>query len=247
MADITEKEYLANYNRKDFDSPLTTVDTAVFTIIDNELMCLLVKRGDHPAKGQWSIPGGIINMDGDEDIEACARRKLLTKTGVKTPYLEQVKSVGNAVRDPRGWSMTVLYFALIDRQSINVSADNVEDAHWVTVAEAQNEKLAFDHNQLLTDAVERLRSRSTYTALPISLLPELFTLSELQNVFEIVLGASLEKKSFRRRVETGGAVVNTNTKRGGHYPAALYKAGQHSRDFAFPRPLEPHKERSKKE
>ncbi len=246
MVAMSEETYLAQYDAKKYDLPLTMVDIAVFSIIDDNLYCLLVKRGEHPYLRQWSLPGGFIDLASDDDIDACAKRKLVNKTGVKTPYLEQVMSVGNKTRDPRGWSMTVLYFALIDYQSIKVNADNVEEARWIIVDDGLKESLAFDHNTLLECAVNRLKGRSIYTALPMSLLPEFFTLSELQRVFEIVLGTKLEKKSFRRRVQNGGAVIDTKIVRDGHYPASLFKAGKHSRNFAFPRPLEPSKQRSEK-
>ncbi len=97
---ITEKAYLKNYNIHDFEVPLTTVDMAIFTVRDNSLQVLLVKRAQHPSAGMWALPGGFVNLAEDCDLAATARRKLEEKTGVDTPYLEQVATFGNAKRDP---------------------------------------------------------------------------------------------------------------------------------------------------
>jgi 8-oxo-dGTP diphosphatase len=236
----SEAQFLAAYDRREFLSPLTTVDMAIFVIINNELHVLLIERSTHPSKGQLALPGGFIDESTDQDIAATAHRKLTEKTGVALPYLEQVETIGNATRDPRGWAVTMLHFALIDFTDVRLNA-GTDPSRWVPVAEALATPLAFDHNALLAKALDRLRSKTRYTALPLRLMPPEFTLGELQRVFEIVLGSTLEKKSFRRRVfdahilgEVGGARVT------GHRPAALYRINELPDNFVFPRPLEVH-------
>ena len=237
----SEKEFLKAYNIHDYDVPLTSVDMAIFTVIDEELQVLLVKRAEFPAKGKWALPGGFIDLKQDKALADTARRKLEAKTGVKTPYLEQVSSFGSCDRDPRGWAVTVAYMALISAESVQLEADkSSEEVKWVPVFQLNKLKpLAFDHNEIFEACYQRLKSKVQYTSLPVNLLPEEFTLSELQNTFEIILDTSVEKKSFRRRIldadileETGGLRTGSNR------PAKLYRAKSAGRDHFFARSLE---------
>jgi len=234
----TEQEFLANYDHRNFDAPLLTVDMAIFSVSNGQLQVLLIKRPNFPFKDQWALPGGFADLVSDKDLMATAYRKLVEKTGVASPYLEQVASVGNAERDPRGWAVTVLYFALIDINAFEPQT-LVEYSEWVPVTKAKNLLLAFDHHELLTLALERLINKTRYTALPASLVPELFTITELQTIYEIILGHTLEKKAFRRRMIEAGAVVETTyNKVVGKRPAQLYRYALDSFDFIFPRSLE---------
>jgi len=210
-----------------FEKPNTFVDTAIFTVFKKNLQVLTVKRSNYPFKNIWSLVGGFIDIDQDNDLEATAKRKLKEKTGVKTPYLEQYGSVGNATRDPRGWSITNIYFALIPNHKISLQAGvGAEDIKWSPITEDKVEDtLAFDHAEILKGCIERLRSKVLYTSLPVHLMQKNFTLRELQTVYEIILDRKLEHKSFRRRIlganilqETGA----TNHERG--RPAILYSS-----------------------
>ena len=232
---MTESEYLKNYDPKDYDSPLCTVDMAIFAVDAGELKVLLIKRDEHPFKGRWALPGGFCDLTHDSTIEITAHRKLLEKTGIKSPYLEQVESVGSATRDPRGWSITLLYFALIDFENLAAGSSG-EEAKWMSITEALGSSLAFDHEVLVRKAINRLRNKTRYTALPISLMPEQFTLTELQNMFELILGCSLQKKSFRRRLDASGLLVETGEMRPTvRRPAALFKrAPTFQEDHIFP-------------
>ncbi len=231
-----EKQFLAEYSISDYDVPLTTVDMGIFSIIDHKLNVLLLKRDIFPEKGKLALPGGFIDLGSDADLEATALRKLQEKTSVKLAYLEQVESVGNASRDPRGWSVTILYFALIDINKINKKL--LSNSNWYRVEEAEKIPLAFDHNILLAKAVKRLRSKTLYTALPIALLPPKFTLTELQTIFEIILDKKLPVKSFRKRVLDAKVVIGTDeTKISGKRFAQLYKSAGIDKDFHFPRAL----------
>ncbi|MGO3384830.1 MAG: ADPR responsive transcriptional repressor NtrR [Acinetobacter guillouiae] len=236
----SEQEFLSNYNKKDYESPLLTVDMAIFSVDASQLQVLLIKRSNFPQKDKWALPGGFVDLSKDQDLMATAHRKLVEKTGLQSPHLEQVATVGNATRDPRGWAVTALYFALIDFKAFQqISTEQNEYSEWISIAEAKKLDLAFDHLQLLDMAVDRLSSKARYTALPVSLMPQLFTLTELQQIYELILGQSLEKKSFRRRMIEAGAVEETDqTKIAGKRPAQLYKFALESYDFHFPRILE---------
>jgi len=232
-----EQQYLKNYNIKDYELPLTTVDMCIFSIINQQLHVLLLKRNSFPEKNKRALPGGFIDLKKDSNIEATAYRQLLLKTGIQCPYLEQVESVGSQSRDPRGWSLTILYFALIDIQTIDQKLSPQSD--WYAIKEAQKMPLAFDHAVLLTKAFERLKSKTCYTALPIALLPQKFTLTELQTIFEIILEKKLPVKSFRLRVQTAKVVKATGqTKISGKRSAQLYESTGLTADFYFPRPLQ---------
>ena len=234
---MNEKEFLESYNIHDFDISLTSVDMAIFAIIAEELHVLLVKRIEHPSMGLYSLPGGFINLKTDQVLDDAAYRKLKEKTGISSPYLEQVETIGGNQRDPRGWSVTSLYFALIDNNAVDDSALG-ENALWLPVKLAKTKKLAFDHALLLEKAFERLQSKTAYTALPIELLPAEFTLTELQTIFEIILDRKLPVKSFRRRVQTSGVIEATGgSKISGKRSAQLFRSTGLDRNFIFPRPL----------
>lgn len=190
----SEQEYLAHYQKTDYDTPLFTVDMAIFSVAKGQLQVLMIQRSNFPEKGKWALPGGFIDLKTDPDLMATAHRKLLEKTGIHSPYLEQVETIGNQHRDPRGWSITSLYFALIDFSKFEIQkTSTTEISKWISIEEALQLELAFDHQKLLKLAFDRLCNKTRYTALPASLMPELFTLTELQTIYEIILGQTLEK------------------------------------------------------
>ncbi|NPC55278.1 NUDIX hydrolase [Caenimonas soli] len=191
----------------DFKRPLVTVDVLIFALLDEALKILLVRRPDEPGDpfpGRWALPGGFVDVAKDRSLQDCAVRKLREKTGVRTPYLEQLGSWGDAERDPRGWSATHAYFALIDAPQRAGADTGAADAQWIQVDEAARKRLAFDHSQILAAALERLRGKVEYTSLPAFLLSEPFTLPQLQHVYEVVLGRPLDKSAFRKRMLDAG-------------------------------------------
>lgn len=232
---MTEEQFLNTYNSKDYDAPLCTVDMAIFAVEKDELRVLLIKRAEHPHKDRWALPGGFCDLENDTDTDATAHRKLFEKTGIKSPYLEQVETIGNATRDPRGWSITLLYFALIDFETVDISLQT-QEARWLALRDALKLELAFDHKALLQKAISRLRNKTRYTALPIGLMPDVFTLTELQSMFELILGSPLQKKSFRRRIEASNLLVETGEVRPTtRRPAALFKRSKSfEEDHIFP-------------
>ncbi len=232
-------------NEPSFPRPLVTVDVAIFTVLDERLQVLLVRRpqqAEDPFPGAWALPGGFIDVERDADLEACALRKLREKTGVRSPYLEQLGSWGSARRDPRGWSVTHVYFALIPAAPLVLQKGaNAADVAWHAVAgEAVKARLAFDHAELLEAAILRLRGKVEYTSLPAYLVAEEFTLTELQRVYEIVLGRPLEKSAFRTRILAADMVDEVPKMRAGaNRPAQLYKLKRQQELIYFPRTFNP--------
>jgi 8-oxo-dGTP diphosphatase len=224
------------------ERPLVTVDLAIFTVRDAALQVLIAERAEPPFEGSWELPGGFIDVDLDADLEACARRKLQEKTGVESPYLEQLGSWGNRRRDPRGWSVTHVYFTLMPSDDVQlVPGANAAAVRWQPVRDTGvGARLVFDHSQLLAAALERLRSKVEYTSLPAYLLPEEFTLGELQRAYEIVLGREVEKSAFRTRIRSAGLVVEVPRQRTGpNRPAQLYRLKDRKHPVFFPRTFSP--------
>lgn len=236
----TEQQFLESYNVHDYEVPLCTVDMCIFTVMDNALQVLLTQRSQFPCKNQWALPGGFIHTGQDTSLNDTAFRKLYEKTGVASPYLEQVATIGSPQRDPRGWSVTVLYFALICPDGVHLKPDDSSmDVRWVPYAEATSWQLAFDHNHLLRLSHERLHNKVLYTSLPVHLLPAHFTLPALQKTYEIILATPLQKKSFRKRFLDAGILQDTGEKEAGiSRPAALYRLIDPATLHVFPRTLE---------
>jgi 8-oxo-dGTP diphosphatase len=231
-------------NSLSFSRPLTTVDLVMFAIRDDALQVLLVQRQageDEPFPGVWALPGGFVDIEKDRDLAACARRKLKEKTGVASPYLEQLGSWGSADRDPRGWSTTHVYFALLPSVPAVTSGANAADVGWFPIqAGGMRPTLAFDHNEILTTAVQRLRSKVEYTSLPAYLMPPEFTLPELQRVYEIVLDRPLEKSAFRTRI-LGADLIEpvARMRKGPNRPAQLYRLKKNKSPIFFARTFNP--------
>jgi 8-oxo-dGTP diphosphatase len=230
-----------------FERPLTSVDVVIFTVLDNTLKVLMVKRADHfddPFPGAWALPGGFVDVNQDETLERAARRKLLEKTGIKSTYLEQLGSWGSRRRDPRGWSSSHVYFALIPGDGVPlVAGGNAEQVSWHAAdAMAARSTLAFDHREILHTAIERLRSKVEYTTLPAFLLVEPFTLPQLQSVYEVILGRQVDKSGFRTRALAADFLVEVGEMDvGAPRPAMGYRLRDRSGPIYFPRTFSPRK------
>jgi 8-oxo-dGTP diphosphatase len=235
-----EKAYLASYDKRKFDAPIITVDSVLLTYHEGALKVLLVQRCYHPDKGSWGLPGGFIDLKNDANLEDTALRKLREKTGVAPPYLEQLCTLGNAKRDKRCWSVTVCYTALIAHQRCEANVSIVADVKWIALEQLDRMTLAFDHRDIIGLSLERLRQKALYSIVPAYALPEKFTLPELQHLHETLLGKPIQKKSFRRRIEQAGLLIDTGEKRseGGGRPATLYRMKENSGAFTFVRNLE---------
>ncbi len=228
-----------------FPLPYTTVDVVIFTVLKDALQVLLVQRPSdalEPFPSRWALPGGFVNVAEDDDLLACARRKLLEKTGVVSPYLEQLGSWGGATRDPRGWSATHVYFALIPGADLALTQGaNAADVAWMPLEKVLTEMvLAFDHSHILEAAAERLRSKVEYTSLPAFLLPEPFTLPQLQQIYEVVLGRPIDKSGFRTRMLAADFLDEAGYVGGQSYrPAMSYCLKNRAAVVVFPRTFSP--------
>lgn len=236
---MDEIQFLAEYDKRRYDTPLITVDAVLFTYHEGCLKVLLVQRSNHPEQGKWGLPGGFVDPKQDATLEDTALRKLKEKTGIEPPYLEQLQTLGNAQRDKRGWSVTIAYTALMAFQACQAHVATVADAQWLALDTAAKMDLAFDHQNIIGLARERLRQKALYSIVPAYALPETFTLPELQELHEVLIGKTLQKKSFRRRIEQAELLIDTGEKRSeGGRPAALYKMKRNAGSYTFVRNLE---------
>ena len=226
---------------QDFARPLVTVDVVIFTVQAQRLQVLLVRRptGEgEPFPGMLALPGGFVDVERDATLLDCAVRKLRDKTGLHTHHLEQLGSWGSAGRDPRGWSVTQVYMALVPAPVPTAAAPDTAStaALWLDVDAACASPLAFDHATLLNAALARLRSKVEYTSLPAFLLPEPFTLPQLQQVYEVVLGRALDKSAFRKRMLDSGFLTEVGTVDGTAPRKAMgYRIRDRSQATVFPR------------
>ena len=206
----------------DYPRPSVTADIVIFTLRERRLHVLLIQRGEAPEPGKWAIPGGFLREN--ESPEEAARRELTEETGVEAALLEQFRAYGAPGRDPRGWVITIAYTALLPSDALILRADtDAADARWFGI-EALPFPLAFDHAQILADALASLRARLESTNVARGLLPARFTLTQLQDVYEALLGAPLDKRNFRKWILTLGLAVPTDQQaRGSHRPALLYE------------------------
>lgn len=197
------------------------VDIVIFTMQQAELRVLLVKRGIEPFAGQFAIPGGFVRED--ESLDQAALRELKEETGVEDVYLEQLYSFGDPGRDPRGRVISVAYFALIaaDHAALSAGSDAAEAGWWPV---DKLPELAFDHRRILGYSLERLRNKLEYTTVGFQLLPQRFSLTELQEVYEAILDKRLDKRNFRRKIGLLKILRPTREYRhSGRRPARLFE------------------------
>jgi ADP-ribose pyrophosphatase YjhB (NUDIX family) len=210
-----------------FETPIVTVDLILFALGERALQVLLMRRSTPPASGEWALPGGFIHVDEDPDLDAAAVRVLREKTGIETPWLEQLRSFGDRRRDPRGWTVSVAYVALVSPAALTLRPGaNAGDLAWVELdGTAVAPPLAFDHAAILAAAATRLRNKVEYTSLPVHLLPAHFTLPDLQSVYERVLGRRIDKSAFRKRIAEADFVepVPGEKRHASNRPAQIYR------------------------
>ncbi|HET9957085.1 MAG TPA: NUDIX domain-containing protein [Polyangiaceae bacterium] len=178
-------------------SIICTVDVVLLTLHQNALHVALVRREREPYANAYALPGGYIHAQEDADAEEAATRVLRTKAGIASPYLEQLGTFSGRGRDPRGWSISVSYYALVPESVFG--GERPADLKLVPVDRARG--LPFDHQYVIETAVARVRSKSSYSSLPVYLCSEPFTLPRLQAVYEALLGEPINKVSFRRKME----------------------------------------------
>ena len=199
-----------------------TVDIIIFSLIEDELHVLLVKRRFSPFAGMWAIPGGFLEKG--ESLEQAAARELAEETGVTGVYMEQLHTFGDPDRDPRMQVVTVAYFALVSIESVHPRAgDDAAETHWFSILQLPT--LAFDHQKILEFAAEHLRNKAKYSNIGMQLLPDYFTLTELQTVYEVLLGRLLDKRNFRRKILASGLLEESGKRKKSTEgrPAMLYR------------------------
>ena len=201
-----------------------TVDIIIFAVDQQTLKVLLVKRKFPPFENRWAIPGGFVEQN--ESLEQAAMRELREETSVSDVFLEQLYTFGETNRDPRGRVITVAYYSVIPSVFQPKAGTDASEAKWFSVFQVPS--LAFDHARILKYAVERLRNKLEYTTLGFKLLPDKFTLTELQNVFEAILDRQLDKRNFRRKVMLLKLLDPTKDFKREHIsrPARLYRFNQ---------------------
>jgi 8-oxo-dGTP diphosphatase len=221
---------MASYNPSSFPPVAVTVDLVVFTIRDDQLYALVVRRGEAPFKGRWALPGGFVGPS--EDLQAAASRELVEETGLSLGqvHIEQLGSYGTPARDPRMRVITVAYLALAPNLPTPQAGTDAADARWRPVNEliTGHYRLAFDHTQILRDGLERARAKLEYTPLASAFCSAEFTVAELRRVYELVWGTELDPRNFHRKVTKTPAFLDptgrTTTRDGGR-PAQLYRRG----------------------
>jgi 8-oxo-dGTP diphosphatase len=204
-----------------YPRPALTVDCVIFGWDGNALKVLLIQRGAEPFVGSWALPGGFVHME--EALEDAAKRELAEETGLKEVYLEQLVTMGRPDRDPRGRVVSVVYFALVSLADHAPIADtDATDARWFALDELP--ALAFDHAEILEISKERLRGKISYRPVGFELLPQKFPLTQLQRLYEAILGEPMDKRNFRKKVLSTGLLLELGEKQKGvaHRAAGLY-------------------------
>ena len=205
-----------------YPHPAVTTDVVIFTIRDDRLQLLLIRRGGEPFKGMWALPGGFLDID--EDLDQCAARELEEETGLTDVYLEQLYTFGRPQRDPRERVISIAYYALIPSQKMRLqAASDAAEAAWFPVSDLP--PLAFDHQEIIRTAHHRLVAKLDYSTIAFQFLPESFTLGELQGIYETLADSELDKRNFRKWALALEQIEETGELRrqGNHRPARLYR------------------------
>ena len=238
---IDERAFLAAYDAARYPRPSVTVDVVLLTVRDGGLWALLGRRAGHPARDRWAFPGGFVGID--ESLDDAAARVLREKAGLDGVFTEQLYTFGSPGRDPRTRVISVAYYALVDRATLEravaaqhderlciarlatPSADGADRSIQALDGAGAPLPLAFDHADVLATAVNRIRGKLDYAPIGFELLPKAFSLRDLRLVHEAILGRALNKDSFRRRILDRGLVVPTGKRAVGvgHRPPELYR------------------------
>lgn len=207
-----------------YPRPALTADAVVFTIVEERLHVLLIRRAGEPFAGCWAVPGGFCREN--EPAAEAVKRELAEETGITGVWLEQLKTFDTRGRDPRGWVVSVAHVALINGAPVQLdSASDAADARWCPVDDLP--PLAFDHAQIVGYALQRLRNKLRWDNIGSQLLPVKFTMAALQLVHEAVLGCTLDKRNFQKRMLEGATIRDTGT------TLVTGKRGPQPRLFAF--------------
>ena len=194
----------------DYPRPAVTTDCVIFGYDGKELKVLLIERGIEPFKGCWAFPGGFLNMD--EDALAGARRELKEETGLEDAFIEQFHTFSEPGRDPRGRVITIAHYALVKIQEVE-GGDDAAQARWFSIGEVP--PLAFDHDRILRMAMSRLKERIHFEPVGFELLPEVFTMPQLQNLYEAILEVHFDRRNFASKMLKLGILEDTGDRPAG--------------------------------
>ena len=214
-----------------------TVDTLAFAIAQGNLEVLLIKRKYEPFKSYWALPGGFV-LDSDFSLEDAATRELYEETNVSNVYLEQLYTFGDRQRDPRGRVVTVSYLALLRQEGLELRAStDASGVAWWPVNELPS--LAFDHEKIVTYGYQRLKYKIEYTPAAFKLLPQKFTLRDLQTVYEAILGKPVDNRNFRKKFLSSGVLqeLDETSQEGSYRPARLYQFSEQDFEKLPDRPV----------
>jgi 8-oxo-dGTP diphosphatase len=202
---------------------------AIFTVVADDFRVLLIQRSAPPDDGKWAIPGGALELD--ESLDSAAVRKLAEETGATDVFLEQLYTFGDLDDQTPAGSVAVVYFALVDHERVQLADRPEWQPDWFSMADLP--VLALHNERVLDVARQRIINKLQYTNAAYSLLPEFFTLTELQQVYQSILGRRLDKRNFRRRMLASDLLIETKrtSTAGRHRPARLYR-------FAARQPVE---------
>lgn len=206
--------------------PNVAVDCVVFGLDDHDLKVILIQRGIAPFEGRWALPGGFVRVD--ETLEQSCLRELKEETGIKNVYIEQLYTFGDLHRDPRERVVTVSYYALVNLSDHQIQATtDAQKAAWFSLDDIPS--LAFDHHKILKMAIQRLKGKIRYEPLGFELLPKKFTLFQLQQLYEKILEKSLDKRNFRKKIQSMGLLIALNEVEEdvSHRAARLYQFDEH--------------------
>lgn len=186
----------------EYQRPSVTTDCVIFGFDSEGLSVLLIERGIEPFKGYWAFPGGFMQME--EDADACARRELQEETGLGDVHVEQFGTFTDVNRDPRGRVVTIAYYALVKKSEVK-GADDAAQAKWFPINNIP--PLAFDHDRILRVALKALREKIHFEPVGFELLPEVFTMPQLQNLYESILDVNFDRRNFSNKMQKLGILT----------------------------------------
>ncbi len=209
-----------NYPQKSFEHAVVAVDTVVFRIVEHKLEVLLLELNRPEFPHMWAAPGGLVSKN--ETLENSVARHLTERAGLSNTYLEQLGTFGDPDRDPTGWVVSVAYIALVTGDVKTKTSSQYKSIAWYPVDTLP--PLAYDHKEIIEAATERLKAKIAYTNIIFALLPKEFTLTELQETYETILGKSLDKRNFRKKILSLNWLADQKKMKseGAHRPAELY-------------------------
>lgn len=213
---------------------LVALDCIIFGFDGEELKLLLIKRNFEPERGKWSLMGGFLNEG--EDLEVASQRILFDLTGLTNNYLEQLQTFGGVGRDPVERTISVVYYALVNIQQQDVTTIGAHNAYWISLKDKP--KLIFDHDEMIGCALRRLRYKAALHAIGFELMPDKFTIPQLQKLYEAIYSTQLDRRNFSRKVMSTDLLVSTGekdtssaTKKGQLYSLNTEKYQQYLNDY----------------